>query len=572
MRAWSLVSARNPIWRATGYGLLLFALFGTGIFIYFGPRPLKPKAQGGTFDGGLEGKIGTYIEQLGQSRFLLAYDSILGEEATLQLKGVHGRLEEPETLWLINSPAARKAKEIWSLDGPMDIEAREPSQQTVLGKGRIEKPEVGLQWDHNIWTGMSTLIWEDLQGQGRGRWTLPPGWRRELDGRFVVENKPVHWEATGPGAMRFLDAQSLWVTLGFKNGRMEQVKAELEGGHIQAKAAEIDPEFMRWLGPITFQRDDGWNGEAASGIAPRAAAEGASPDKIDLKTFKAQRTIPEGVETIQSEGARWTPAGIRAEGDVRWDQPRDGERLSLRAPRVLIREAAGKDLPADLPMGEARAEGTAVISWGNRTLSSPSMDVRRLQRTWRIQAPALGRSEQGTFSAGAGQGNPAHWEFEGPIRANVTLGGYLRGDRLIWNEATWILTGRPATWNGLRERLSGPKLIQKADNLQFPEGVGGSFAAPEGDLAIRADRGEKLAGEVTFLGRVDCQGQGWHLQADRVTVLLGSGNDVKTIIAKGAVSLSGKMGEGKGGYLELDLMNRVARWQGRVKGSAEVLP
>jgi lipopolysaccharide export system protein LptA len=91
-------------------------------------------------------------------------------------------------------------------------------------------------------------------------------------------------------------------------------------------------------------------------------------------------------------------------------------------------------------------------------------------------------------------------------------------------------------------------------------------------LAIRADRGEKLAGEVTFLGRVDCQGQGWHLQADRVTVLLGSGNDVKTIIAKGAVSLSGKMGEGKGGYLELDLMNRVARWQGRVKGSAEVLP
>ena len=572
MRVWSLISARHFIWRGMGYGLLTFALVGTGIFIYLGPKPLKPKTQGGSFDGGIIGKIGTYTEQLGPSRFLLAYDSIAGEEAALQLRGVHGRLEEPATLWMMTSPSARKAGGLWSLDGPMDIEAREPSQQTLMGKGRIEKPEVGLKWDHGIWTGMSTLVWEDLQGKGRGRWTLPPGWRRELDGRFVVENTPVHWEATGEGAMRSLVAQSLWATLGFKEGRMEQVQAKLEGGRIQAQAATMDPEFLRWMGPIHFQRDDGWLGEAQSGLAPRSATDGGSLDKIDLKAFKAHRAVPEGVETIQSEGARWTPAGIRAEGDVRWEQPRDGEPLSLRAPRVLIREAAGDDLPVDLPMGEARAEGVAVLAWGNRTLSSPRMDVRRVQRSWRIQAPALGRSEQGTFSAGAGQGKPAHWEFEGPIRANITSGGNLRGDRLIWEEATWTLIGRPATWNGLRERLSGPKLVQHADVIQFPDGVGGSFSAPGGDVVIRADRGDKKAAVTTLLGRVDCQGQDWRLQADRMTVLLGPDNQVKTIIAKGMVSLHGKIGEGRGEYLELDLMNQVARWQGRVQGSAEVKP
>ena len=154
----------------------------------------------------------------------------------------------------------------------------------------------------------------------------------------------------------------------------------------------------------------------------------------------------------------------------------------------------------------------------------------------------------------------------------MTRGGNLRGDRLIWEEATWTLTGRPATWNGLRERLSGPKLIQKADQLQFPEGIGGSFAAPEGDVVIRADRGESRTGEATLLGRVDCQGQGWHLQADRVTVTLGPGNLVKAIVAKGSVSLRGKISEGRGEYLELDLVNRGVRWQGRVTGSAEVQP
>jgi hypothetical protein len=257
---------------------------------------------------------------------------------------------------------------------------------------------------------------------------------------------------------------------------------------------------------------------------------------------------------------------------VRWEQPKDGARLLLRAPRVLIREAAGTDLPSDLQVGDARAEGLVVLAWGTRTLSSPRMEMRRVERTWRIQAPALGRSEQGTFSAGAGHGSPVRWEFEGPIRATLIPGGNLRGDRLVWDDSSWILTGRPATWNGLRERLSGPKLVRKADAILFPEGLSGTFAAPEGDVVIRADRGQNQAGTVTFQGRVDCRGQGWQLQASQLTAQIVPGNQVKMVTAKGQVSLRGTIGEGRGEYLELDLMDKVARWQGRVKGSAEVQP
>lgn len=573
MRAWRLASARNPLWRGVGLGLLLAALAGTVVFIRRGPSPLEPRPQGHVPAGDAVGKIGTYTELLGDSRFLLAYDAILGEMENLQLKGVRGRLEEPGTLWLMTSPTARKTGDgLWSLDGPMEIEARDPGGKTLLGKGRIERPETGIRWDHGVWTGMSTLVWDDLQGQGRGRWTLPPGWRRELDGKFIIENKPVHWEAAGPGTVRSMDAQSLWTTLGFTNGRMEQIKAELAGGRLQAPAAELSPSSIRWSGPIRFQREDGWTGEAGSALAPRSGRTASAVDRVDLKDFQARRSLPEGPETLQAEGARWSPAGIRAEGNVRWDQPRDGARLSLRAPRVLLREAAGADLPSDLQVGEARAEGLAVLTWGTRSLSSPRMDVRRPEQTWRIQAPTLGRSEQGTFSAGAGSGSPTRWVFEGPIRATMIPSGNLRGDRLVWEESGWTLTGRPATWNGLRERLSGPRLIRKADSILFPEGVSGAFSAPEGDIVIRADQGKNVADTVTFQGRVDCQGQGWQLQSNQLTARIVPGNQVKSVAARGQITLRGRIGEGRGESLELDLVDKVARWQGRVKGSAEVQP
>jgi hypothetical protein len=571
MRLWNLVSVQNPVWRAVGFVLLAGVVAGTVGFVQFGPRFRGPKPEGAVADGNPIGRVGTYVEQLGQGRFLLEYDSIVGQEAELQLKGVHGRLEEPDTLWLMVSPSARKTEDIWILDGPMDIEARDPKGEVVQGKGRIEKHEPGLRWDHGVWTGLSTLVWDDLRGNGKGRWTLPPGWRRELDGRFVVENKPVHWEATAEGALRVLDAQSLVATLGFTHGHLESVQAQMEGGRIQSRTADLDPKTMHWGGPIQFQRDDGWNGTAESGEAPRPE-EGGSIQLIDLQTFEAKRLIEAGTEFIQSRGARWTPAGIRAEGDVRWDQPRDGERLVLRAPRVLIREAAGGDLPADLPIGEARAEGTAVLTWGRHSLSSPRMDMQKTSREWRIQSPAQGRGEQGTFSSGTGRGNPSRWEFDGPIKANTPTGGDLRGDRLVWDESAWTITGRPATWSGLRDRVAGPKIVRKQDLTQFPEGIGGSYAAPNGDVAIRADRGEHRGTLVTLTGRVDCQGQDWHLQADQVTLTLGPNNLVRSIAAKGNVNLKGKVSGGRGELLEMDLEKQVVKWQGRVKGLTEVLP
>jgi hypothetical protein len=522
-------------------------------------------------DGSTIGKMGTYIEQLGQSRFLIKYEALIGSETALQLRGVHGRLEEPETLWLMTSPAAQKAQEIWMMDGPMDIEAHASQTNVLLGKGHVEQPKAALKWDHGIWTGMSTLVWDDLRGNGGGRWTLPPGWRRELDGRFVVENKPVHWEALGEGAIRSLDAQSLWVTLGFTNGVLEDVRAQVSDGRIQARTAELDPQVVRWLGPILFQRDDGWNGSADSGLAPRPEG-GGSVQVIELKNFEAQRTLPGGLEMIQSEGARWTPAGIRAEGDVKWDQPKDGQRLVLRAPRVLLREAIGTDLPPDLPIGEARAEGLAVLSWGRHSLSSPRMDVQRVSREWRIQSPALGRSEQGTFSAGMGRGNPTRWEFDGPIRMNTPQGGNLRGDRLVWEDTVWTVTGRPATWNGFREHLSGATIVKKAEWTQFPDGINGSYSALEGDVVVRADRGENKSDLAILTGRVDCRGLDWHLQADRVNIVLGPDNRIRTLLAKGTVSIQGKISNGRGELLELDLDKRTVKWQGLVKGLTEVQP
>ena len=230
MKSPRLFSASHPLWHQAGCGVLAFALVGTGVFIYFGPKAIDPTPAGGPPVTANEGKVGTYTEQLNGSRFLLKYETLLGGQDFMQLKGVHGRLEETNATWFMESPSARKAADIWTLDGPMEVEARDPRKQTILGHGWIERPEPGLKWDHGVWTGLSTLVWEDLQGQGKGRWIFPPGWRRELDGRFVVEHKPVKWEAMAKGSVHTMEAQSLWTTQGFTNGRMEQVSSVLEGG------------------------------------------------------------------------------------------------------------------------------------------------------------------------------------------------------------------------------------------------------------------------------------------------------------------------------------------------------
>jgi hypothetical protein len=152
------------------------------------------------------------------------------------------------------------------------------------------------------------------------------------------------------------------------------------------------------------------------------------------------------------------------------------------------------------------------------------------------------------------------------VQVNLFSGGSLRGARLVWEEALWTLTGRPAAWSRLRERLSGPRIVRKGEVVSFPEGLSGTLAAADGDLFLRAERGQSETQKITLSGGVECQGQGWRLAADTVTVTVGTDRTVKLIQAQGAVSLRGRLGEGQGEALELEPGPQTVKWQGRVRG------
>jgi hypothetical protein len=321
MRAWQFVSARNPIWRVAG-GLLILGILGvTSLYVVRGPRPIKPTSGPGLFQGtGTQGRFGTVTEPLGQGLFVLSYETIHGNEKDLQLQKVSGNLQEPLTRWTMLSPAARKAGEVWTLMGPMSMESHAADTGLLMGKGSIPAASPALAWEKGVWRGLSPLLWDDLQGSGQGRWFLPAGWYRGLDGRFVVNQGPVRWVASEKGMLKSMDASRLWAALGFHEGHLEGVTGQLEGGVVQAQVVDILPLWIHWSGPITFRRDDGWHGDASQGQAPRPP-EGKAFDRVEFRDFRAQRALDGGVEVLTSEGARWTPAGLRLEGAVKWDQP-----------------------------------------------------------------------------------------------------------------------------------------------------------------------------------------------------------------------------------------------------------
>ncbi|MCE1229161.1 MAG: LPS export ABC transporter periplasmic protein LptC [Firmicutes bacterium] len=575
MRLRTFLSTHSFLWKVAGLAALSAVIGLSALFAVLGPKPLAPKARVDVFKG-YGAAQGTFTEQLGEGRvFALEHQSMTGDMENLQLQGVQARLEERDAFWRLVSPAGHRSAGAWTLQGPMGIEAYAPDHNTRLGQGHIPGQGPALRWEKGVWTGLSPLSWRDLQGQGRGLWVLPAGWHREADGRFVVAQGPVTWEATTPGTLRRMQAQRLWLTLGFQQGHLEDVQAQVVGGGIQAGRVEVEPQTLSWFAPVRFQRDDGWQGSAESGSAPRPT-ETQALDRMEMKAFDARRSIPQGQEWLQAEGVRWTEAGLRLEGHVKWEQPLDGAALTLKAPRVLIREGQGTDLPDDLPLGEARAEGTPVLTWGNRSLSSSRMQVRRADRIWRLDGTVYGKGDQGTFQAGPGQGSPKRWEFRGPIIATVLNGGTLRGDRLLWEADAWTITGRLATWTRLRERLSGARIVRKGDRISFPDGIAGALAAMDGDFKVRADRAEYQGDEVRLEGRVEViaeeRGGGWRLRADRISVRLGQGRTVKQISANGAVTLHGRLGEGRGESLDMDLNPAAPKvqWQGRVKGLAEV--
>lgn len=566
----NLPPARHPLWRGLGWGAMAGVLGLTLRFLLAGGNGMPGRTVGGDplFGEGTRGSVGTLTEQLGPNRMVLTYRTIEGTEEDLQLDQVTGRLDEQAGAWRMASPKARRRAGVWTLQGPMDLQVTQPGTTALLGKGRIEEGGPALRWAAGAWEGLAPLRWDSLEGSGRGTWTLPAGWRRDTDGRFRVDRGPVRWlaPAGGPAAtLLSMEVERLWATPGFLEGHLEGVRAHLSEGSLQASVADLSPDTVTWPAPLAFERADGWRGEAQGGSAPRPAP-GASIQQVELRRFRARRTAAGGEEHLATEGARWTPAGLRLEGSVVWDQPLDGQRLVLKAPRVLMREAPGRDLPAGLPVGHAVAEGQALLTWGRRSLASPRIEVERATRRWKLQAPVLGRGEEGTFTGGAGQGDPRGWTIEGPVQVNLFAGGSLRGARLVWEDAVWTLTGRPAAWSRLRERLSGPRLVRKGEQVSFPEGLSGTLAAADGDLFLRADRGQSEAQRITLAGGVECQGQGWRLAADSVTVTVGPDRTVKLVQASGAVSLRGRLGEGQGEALELEPGPQTVRWQGRVRG------
>jgi hypothetical protein len=543
-------------------------------FLMDGGAGMPGRTVGGDplFGEGAKGSVGTLTEQLGPNRMVLSYKTIEGSEEDLRLEQVTGRLDEQAGRWRLLSPRARRQAGVWTLQGPMDLGVAPPGTTGAaaqpLGRGRIEGEGPALRWTGGEWEGLGPLTWESLEGSTRGTWNLPAGWRREGDGRIRVERGPVRWQAPAGAAaatLRAMDAERLWATPGFLTGHLEGVKAHLTEGSLQASVADLTPETITWPGPLSFERADGWRGGAKGGVAPRPAP-GTGFQQVELRGFQAQRAAPGGEERLSTDGARWTPAGLRLEGSVVWDQPLDGLRLVLKAPRVLMREAPGRDLPEALPVGHAAAEGQALLTWGRRSLSSPRIVVERASRRWKLQAPVLGRGEDGTFSGGAGEGDPRAWTFEGPVQVNLFSGGSLRGARLVWEDALWTLTGRPAAWTRLRERLSGPRIVRRGEVVSFPEGLSGTLAAADGDLFLRAERGQSEAQKIVLSGGVECQGQGWRLAAEEVTVTMGPDRTVRLVQAQGAVTLRGRLGEGQGEALDLEPGTQTVKWQGRVRG------
>jgi hypothetical protein len=142
----------------------------------------------------------------------------------------------------------------------------------------------------------------------------------------------------------------------------------------------------------------------------------------------------------------------------------------------------------------------------------------------------------------------------------------------VWEANVFTLRGRPVTVNRFRERLTGPRVVRTGDLMEFPDGLAGALVALDGDINLQADRGKALPTIINLDGRVEAQGQGWSLQADRISVTLGAGNMVKQVNANGAVFLRGRMGEGRGEALVMDPNQKTVNWTGRVKAVTEVNP
>ncbi|MBK8725399.1 MAG: hypothetical protein IPL96_04930 [Holophagaceae bacterium] len=359
-------SNQSPAWRYAGLGLLLLTGGLTAVFVGRGPGPLKASQDRSLFGSGPKGLQGTLTESFGKGRLVLAYGSVQGQREDLRLDDIVGRLEEDAALWVVRAPRADRKGESWTLSGPLTLEAV-GAGEAPLGHGRVREAGPAIRWLEGAWQGLSPLEWTDTAG--KGQWHIPAGWKRDLEGRLSAHG-PIRWTPLGPGPMLALEAQGVEATPGFQNGSLEDAHATFQDGSIKARRSLLEPRWIRWPAALTFARADGWTGSASGGQAPRPEG-GDGVDSLELKDFRAERTTPEGAEQLQALGARWTPQGLRLEGSVIWEQPLQGLVAKLVAPRLLMRNEPGGELPPELGVGQAWAEGQAVLTWGNAALGVP---------------------------------------------------------------------------------------------------------------------------------------------------------------------------------------------------------
>ena len=567
MKYWKLVNVKNPIWFIFGLITVFLAIGVTTFFMLCGPGPITLTGEvDSVVSSGISGRFGTVTESLGRGLFVLSYESITGNKDDLQLQDVTGQLRELQTTWDMSFPSAKKVDGVWTLFGPLNLKSIGPNGKTATGKGSIANNGPALKWDQGIWYGLSPMVWNDLSCQGRGKWTLPAGWYRDLIGRLVVENGPVCWLANKGGDILSMDANKIRVDLDFQEGRMEDVTANLVGGCIKAKVVDIDKNYVNWYGPVSFVRDDGWHGSSDRCRTPRSLRSGSDIEKVELNLFQAKREAIGGVELVSADHAKWTKAGLLLEGNARLEQPLDGKIISLQASKIFQRSGLGGDFSPDMPVGAIWAGPQAVMFWDAKSLiSSHHIEGIRKTRQWSISAPANGRWENVTFTAGEGRGNPARWAFNGPISANLGDGFVASGDSLLWEGGTFTLVGRPVSLNRSREKLTGRRLVLRKKVLEFQEGVVGALMTADEDINIKADRGKILRTLINLYGQVECVGRYWRLRADSVSVTIGAGNIVKQVNGSGSVFFSGQMGEGRGDAISLDLCKKTADWLGKVK-------
>jgi hypothetical protein len=566
MRYWKPANTKSHIWFISG---LITISVTVGFTAFFMLRRSGPIILTGEVDSNnnssIIGKFGTVTESLGRGIFTMSYGSITGSKDDLQLQNVTSRLQEYQTTWTMSFPSAVKVGGVWTLFGPLDLESVSLNGKSIIGKGSIDSRGSVLRWDKGIWYGLGPMIWRDLSGKGRGQWILPAGWYRDLNGRFIIENGPVRWIASKSGDVISMSANSMSVDAAFQEGHMEDVAVVLCGGDIKAKVVEIEKNYIHWPNNISFIRDDGWHGSSVGGRAPRSS-NNKNVEKIELNTFQAKRDAIGGVELVNADHALWTKSGLILEGNVYLEQSLAGKRISLQATKIFQRNSLGGDFPLNMPVDAIWAGPQAILIWDVKSLIS-SHHIEGIKKTsqWSISAPAQGKWDKITFTAGDGRGNPIRWAFDGPILVNLGDGFIAKSDSLVWESSTFTLLGRPVSLTRFRERLTGQRILLNKKNLEFPDGIFGTLVTIDEDINIRADHGKILQTQISLDGRVECSGRDWRLQADCISVTLGAENIVKKIHGSGAVLLSGRMGEGRGDAISLDLNERTADWFGKVK-------